>query len=318
MPDAANLSLGPGGEFDAIKAALARWGPLASGVGDDCAVLDVPAGERLVMSLDTSLEDVHFRRRWLTPEEIGYRATMSALSDLAAMAAAPLGIAAAFSLPDSWRGDWVRLCDGIGDAVRLAGTRILGGDLNRGTVLSLSVTVLGHAAAPMSRRGARVGDALWVTGRLGGPFLAIDAWERGFTPRPEFRERFAHPVARLEEGRWLAAHGATAGIDVSDGVVADAAHLAAAGRVRIVLDLDRLPVLPGASPDDAARSGEEYELVVSAPATLDVDTFERTFAIPLTRIGTVEAMAPDLAQLETRRAGLAVEPPRGHDHLAAP
>lgn len=317
MAGALHLSMGPGGEFDAIEAALTRWGPLAAGVGDDCAVLDVPPGERLVMSLDTALEDVHFRRDWLTPEEVGYRATMAAMSDLAAMAATPLGVAAALSLPDSWRGDFLRICDGIGEAVRWAGTRIVGGDLTRGSALSLTVTVLGHAAAPMSRRGARSGDALWVTGRLGGPLLALRAWERGTAPRDEHRARFAHPVARFDEARWLAEHGATAGMDVSDGVVAEASHLAAAGRVRIVLDLDRLPVVAGATVDDAARSGEEYELVVTAPADLDAEAFERRFGIPLTRIGAVEEQAPGVAALETRRGGARVTPPRGHDHLPA-
>ncbi len=317
MAGALHLSMGPGGEFDAIEAALTRWGPLAAGVGDDCAVLDVPPGEKLVMSLDTALEDVHFRREWLTPEEVGYRATMAAMSDLAAMAAAPLGIAAALSLPDSWRGDFLRICDGIGEAVRCVGTRIVGGDLTRGSALSITVTVLGHAATPLSRRGARIGDALWVTGRLGGPLLALRAWERGTTPRDEHRVRFAHPAARFGEARWLADHGATAGMDVSDGVVAEASHLAAAGRVRIVLDLDRLPVMAGATVEDAARSGEEYELVVTAPAELDAVAFERRFGLPLTRIGTVEERVSGVAALETRRGGARVTPPRGHDHLPA-
>lgn len=318
MTSTPHLSLGPGGEFDAIEAALARWGTLAIGVGDDCAVLDVPSGEKLVMSLDTALEDVHFRRAWLTPQEIGYRATTAAMSDLAAMAATPLGVAAALSLPDSWRGDFLHLCDGIGDAVRCANTRIVGGDLTRGASLSITVTAIGHATAPMSRQGARAGDALWVTGRLGGPLLALRAWERGDAPHAEHRARFVRPAARFDEARWLAAHGATAGMDVSDGVVAEASHLAAAGRVRIVLDLDRLPVLTGATVDDAARSGEEYELVVTAPADLDAMAFERRFGIPLTRIGVVEERAPGLSALETRRRGERVTPPRGHDHLPAP
>jgi thiamine monophosphate kinase len=98
--------------------------------------------------------------------------------------------------------------------------------------------------------------------------------------------------------------------------VADASHLAAAGRVRIVLDLDLLPVLAGASVDDAARSGEEYELLVTAPASLDAATFEQRFGLLISRIGTVEERAPGVALLETRRRGERVEPPRGHDHLS--
>lgn len=311
-----HLPLGPGSEFDAIEAALTRWGTLATGVGDDCAVLDVPPGERLVMSIDTAVEHVHFRRAWLSPQEIGYRAVTAAVSDLAAMAATPLGVAVALTLPGAWRGEFLHLCDGIGDAVRTVGTRIIGGDLSRGDALSITVTVLGHAAVPLSRAGARVGDAVWVTGRLGGPRLAVQSWERSVTPRGPVRERFARPVARLDEARWLAAHGATAGMDVSDGVVSEASHLAAAGRVRIVLDLDLLPVLPPATIDDAAQSGEEYELVVTAPASLDAAAFTQRFGIPITRIGSVEALASGVASIETMREGVRVDPPRGHDHFS--
>ncbi len=313
---APHLHLGEGREFAAIEAALARWGPLAAGVGDDCAVLDVPPGDRLVMSIDTALEDVHFRRGWLTPEEIGYRATAAALSDLAAMAATPLGVAVALTLPAAWRDDYLLLCDGIGDAVRAADARIVGGDLTRGDRLSLSVTVLGHARAPLERRGARAGDVLYVTGRLGGPLLALRAWDAGEAPPEECRRRFARPVPRLAEARWLAAQGATAGIDVSDGVVSDAGHLAAAGGVRLVMDLDRLPVVPGATVEDAARSGEEYELLITASAGLDTAEFERRFALPLTPVGVVEARAADAAPVETRRRGARVDPPHGHDHLS--
>ena len=97
-------ALGPGREFDAVRALMARWGDLARGIGDDAAVLDVPPGERLVVSVDSSVEDRHFRRAWLTPEEIGYRAATAALSDLAAMGARPLGMLVALALPTAWRG----------------------------------------------------------------------------------------------------------------------------------------------------------------------------------------------------------------------
>ncbi len=310
-----HIPLGYGGEFDAISAALHRWGPLAAGVGDDCAVVEVPPGARLVLSVDNAVENVHFRRPWLTPEEIGYRSTMAAISDLAAMAAQPIGVAVALTLPERWRGDFLQLCDGIGDAARASGSRILGGDLSRGSELALGVTAIGHVTSPMSRRGARPGDAVWVTGRLGGPLLAVRAWERGGTPADDIRTRFARPVARVEEARWLVAHGATAGMDVSDGVASEAGHLAAAGSVRIVLDLDRLPAWAPATFDDAARSGEEYELLVTAPADLDAAAFASRFGIALTRIGVVEAPVPGAAPVEARIAGVRTDTPRGHDHF---
>jgi thiamine-monophosphate kinase len=310
-----HLPLGFGGEFDVISAALERWGPLASGIGDDCAVLDVPPAERLLVSVDTAVEGVHFRRGWLSAEEVGYRATMAALSDLAAMAATPLGVAVATTLPDAWRADFPRLCDGIGDAVRAAGAVIIGGDLTRGAQLSLTLTVVGHAATPLSRRGARPGDALWVTGRLGGPLMALRAWEQGIAPDAAARDRFARPVARLAQARWLMEHGATAGLDISDGVASDAGHLAAAGGVQLVLNLDRLPAMPGASVEDAAQSGEEYELLVTGPAALNAADFETTFGIPLTCIGAVAPPLPGEPAVEALRHGARVTLPRGHDHF---
>ncbi|MBI2409141.1 MAG: thiamine-phosphate kinase [Gemmatimonadetes bacterium] len=310
-----HLPLGYGGEFDLISAALERWGALASGVGDDCAVLDVPAGQRMVLSVDTSVEGVHFRRPWLTPEEVGYRATTAALSDLAAMAATPLGVAIAMTLPESWRSDFSRICDGIGDAVRSAGAHIIGGDLSRGDALSMTLTVVGHTASPLSRRGARPGDALWVTGRLGGPLLALRAWEAGGAPSAAARERFARPVARIAPARWLADHGATAGLDISDGLSSDAGHLAAAGAVQLVLNLDRLPTIADANVEEAAQSGEEYELLVAAPAGLDTKAFEAAFGIPLTCIGAVVPPLPGEPEVDTRRGGVRVTVPRGNDHF---
>ncbi|MFI5232571.1 MAG: thiamine-phosphate kinase [Gemmatimonadales bacterium] len=311
-----NLELGPGAEFDTIRAMLARWGPLARGVGDDAALLDVPAGSRLVVSADTSVENVHFRRGWLSPEEIAYRAVAAALSDLAAMGAAPLGIVLALTLTEAWRTEAARLADGFGAAARELGAPIVGGDLTRGSELSIAVTVLGSVERPLVRSGARAGDSVWVTGRLGGPLLALRALEAGRAPDPEHRARFAHPVPRLREGRWLAAHGATACIDCSDGVAADASHIAAASGMRIVLDLARLPLVTGAVAADAAAGGEEYELIVTAPAALDPRAFEREFGLPLTAIGNVEAAGAGAAGVETREGARRVPLPRGHSHFS--
>jgi thiamine-monophosphate kinase len=310
-----HIPLGKGGEFDAISAALHRWGALAEGVGDDCAVLEVPAGRRMVLSVDNAVENVHFRRPWLSPEEIGYRSAIAAISDLAAMAATPMGIAISLTLPETWRGDFLRLCDGIGDAARTTGARIIGGDLSRGTELALTISAVGHVSAPLARRGARPGDALWVTGRLGGPLLAVRAWDRGTAPQGDVRARFARPLARVAEAQWLLAHGATAGMDVSDGVVSEAGHLAAAGGVHVIVNLDRLPLVAGATPEDAARSGEEYELLVSAPAALDAAGFEAEFGLPLTCIGAIAPPMPGEPAVEALRRGERVELPRGHDHF---
>src|SRR5215210_7530869 len=117
--------LGPGPEFDAIRALLRGYGSHARGIGDDAALLDVPAGEQLVVSTDASFEDVHFRRGWMTPEDVGYRATVAALSDLAAMAARPLGVVVALGVPESWQAFLREVAQGIAGAVASAETEIL-------------------------------------------------------------------------------------------------------------------------------------------------------------------------------------------------
>jgi thiamine-monophosphate kinase len=308
-----HLPLGAGGEFDAIRAMLEEWGPHATGVGDDAALVTVPANEQLVVSTDASVEKVHFRREWMTPAEIGERAASAALSDLAAMAAAPLGLLLALSVPERWQEDLTELARGVGAASARARCPIVGGNLTRGDALSLTLTVLGSAARPLRRDGARHGDRLFVTGRLGGPGAALRALLDGRVPAPAHRARFVSPRARLDEARWLAAHGAHASIDVSDGLLADAAHLARASGVTLAIDLGAMPCVDGVSPRDAATSGEEYELLVTVPssAALDVAAFSRSFGLPLTEIGRVVAAGPEPVRLDD---GTVVDVP-GFDHL---
>jgi thiamine-monophosphate kinase len=275
-----SISLGPGREFDVIRDLVRRWGAAARGIGDDAAILDVPSGNRLVASTDATVENVHFRRAWLEPAEIGYRAATAALSDLAAMAATPIAMLVAMSVPDTWRGVLGGIAEGIGDASRSFSAPITGGNLTNGAELSLTVTVLGYAAHPLRRDAARPGDALYVTGTLGGPRRALEAWESDRAPAAEHRARFARPSARIREALWLAQHGATAAIDVSDGLVSDVRHLAAASRVDALLEIDAIPVVSGTSPLHAVTSGEEYELVVATPVPLDEHAFAREFGVP--------------------------------------
>jgi thiamine-monophosphate kinase len=312
--DAGQEALGPGREFDVIRALLARWSGVARGVGDDGAVLDIPAGSRLVASIDTSVEGVHFRRDWLTVHEIGYRSTASALSDLAAMAARPLGILLALSIPADALDDAPALGDGVGQAARDAGCAIVGGDTTRGDRLALTVAVLGHASAPVRRSGARPGDRVYVTGRLGAAAAAVAALARGETPPAALRERFAHPVPRIAEAQWLAAHGVSAMIDISDGLVSELRHLAAASGVAITVELEQVPVAGDVRPAAAAVSGEEYELLVTSPRELDAASFFRVFALPLTDIGRVGDGAGGV--VTTTHQGERVDPGAGYDHFS--
>jgi thiamine-monophosphate kinase len=157
-----------------------------------------------------------------------------------------------------------------------------------------------------------------VTGRRGGPRRALAAWLAGDEPAPAHRARFARPEARLEAGQWLAEHGAAAMIDVSDGLLADLGHIAAASGVQLVVDAAAVPRAPGATTEDALVGGEEYELAVAAPAALDAAAFVARFGIPLTRVGRVEG-APDGAgrvRVEGNGAAHPVELPAGHDHFS--
>jgi thiamine-monophosphate kinase len=313
-PPRSHLTLGAGVEFDTIRAMLRVWGAQATGIGDDAAVLQLPAGESLVVSTDASFEKVHFRREWLTAREIGARATAAALSDLAAMAAAPAGLLLALGVPPSWRSELDALARGVGEMAAATGCPIVGGNVTRADALSLTITVLGTSAHPLERGGARVGDALYVTGALGGPGSALDALLRGSTPREVDRARFAAPQPRIAEARWLAERRARAAIDVSDGLVADAGHLAAASDVHVVLDLASLPCIEGIAPESAASSGEEYELLVAFAADQPPDTeaFRARFGIPLTAIGRM--VSGRGVSLEGHRDR--VDLPPGHDHLS--
>ena len=312
--------LGPGAEFDRIRAMAARWAGRARGLGDDCAFIDA-GGERLAVSIDLSVENVHFRREWLTAPEIGYRAAAAALSDLAAVAAEPIALLLALAVPAEEPEETIgALADGVADAAADCGAAIVGGDLSRAGGIVIDCCVIGRAAAEVRRRGARPGDLLVVTGALGGPLAALVEWRAGREPEPSARERFAHPSPRHEAARFLAAHRARAMIDISDGLAGDLRHLLAASGVGATLEVERLPVLPAAQRAAArsgerpwrfaARSGEEYELLAAVPP----DAADRIVAecpVPVAVVGSIEA-EPGLRATER---GAAVTLPGGHDHF---
>ena len=308
-----HVPLGDGAEFDAIRAMLHEWGARASGIGDDAALLDLPPGQRLIVSTDATVEGVHFRREWLSALEIGARAASAALSDLAAMAATPIGLLLALGVPESWQHELIELARGVGISAASARCPIVGGNVTRAVDLSLTFTVLGAAERPLRRSGARAGDVVYVTGTLGGPGAALRAMQSGHVPDAEHMKRFASPVARLAEARWLAQAGATAAIDISDGLAADLAHLARASGLTAELSLDRVPRMSGVSPAQTMESGEEYELAVTMPAASPPDgrAFAARFGIPLTAVGVMREATSE----PVRISGGRVDPARGHDHL---
>jgi thiamine-monophosphate kinase len=317
------VPLGPGVEFDRVRAIAAALGGRARGLGDDCALL-AGRGETLAVSTDASVEGVHFRLDWLGHEEVGWRAAAAALSDLAAEGAEPAGLVAAVTLPaGAAEADLVALMRGVAEAGAAVGAPVLGGDLSAGPAWAVTITVLGWTGAPVARSGARPGDRLWVTGALGGARAALEAWRRGETPGRDARRAFARPEPRIASGRWLAEHGARALIDLSDGLGADAGHLAAASGARVEIALEQVPVAGSTVPEAqrlgvsvqqfAAEGGEDYELLAALAQSFGPDdalAFERATGLALTRIGEVRRGSGVPAALAGRPIAL-----RGYDHF---
>jgi thiamine-monophosphate kinase len=258
------------------------------GIGDDAAVL-APTTELSVVSVDASVEGVHFDRAYLGYEDIGYRAFQAAISDLAAMGAVPTAALSALVLPRALsRAAVDELTVGQARASRETGCPVVGGNISRGGELGITTTVIGRAAEPLRRRGARPGEQLWLIGELGlaAAGLAFLRITRG-TPStsPDAAglarcvEAWRRPRARLEEGRQLVGR-ASAVIDVSDGLAADARQLGTASGVRIVVDRERLrssldPALLAAARrlrrsalHWALGGGEDYALLATGPAAL--------------------------------------------------
>lgn len=293
------VRLGPGTEFDIIRRFTAGLESLPAevrvGPGDDAAVLS----GGWVVTTDLSVEDVHFRRAWLTDEEIGYRAGAVALSDLAAMASTPVAMLVSIAAPPDGDVDLEAVDEGLRAVAGSVGAAIIGGDLSGSPgPLVLDVVALGRSAWPVLRDGAEPGDHVWVTGALGASAAAVRLWEGGHEPPSGLRAAYAAPRPRVDAARCLVEREVVdALIDISDGLVGDAGHIAAASGVRITLDEGLIPVASAAAEAVGAEvalelalyGGEDYELCfVTDPGVVDPDDFAKRYGLELTRVGAVE------------------------------
>lgn len=318
------------GEFELIAKFIERLpapGPeVLVASGDDAAVAghDGP----VVVSVDAAVEGVHFERPAFSSEAIGRKALASAVSDLAAMAATPRhGYVVVGVPPGEPDSNLLELADGIGSVATAERMAIIGGDLVGSPVMMISVTAIGAEAdgTPLvTRGGAQPGDAVVVTGEIGGAAagLRLLGSEMGRDSDGSLIARQLAPTPRVMAGQALAKAGASAMIDLSDGLVADANHLARASGVRIEMEVESVPFQPGSVEtlsDDpregrisAASGGEDYELLACLPEDRIPEALaEIEGECGLTRIGTV---------MEGERAVLlddsgAVLPVGGFDHL---
>lgn len=297
----AGVPLAPGPEFDLIRRFLPRHpadrADVRVGPGDDCAVI---AGDGIALSADMSVEGIHFRRDWLSLREIGGRAAAAALSDLAAVAARPIGILVSLAVPAGDAGAHVvQVMEGVRRAADHAGAALLGGDTTRSSgPLVIDVTAVGEARRPVLRSGAQAGDEVWVTGDLGASALFVAQKLAGASADSAARARHAAPEPRVREALWLAERSLpTAMIDLSDGLAGDAAHLSAASGVAVLLVPELIPVHASVrrlapSPDEALRlalaGGEDYELCFTAPLGAVepfVREFQEAFRVRLSCVG---------------------------------
>lgn len=334
------MQVGDLGEFALISRLHARLQTprdphIIRGIGDDCAVLRPSAGTELLLTTDTQEEGVHFRRDWSSPQDIGWRCLAVNVSDIAAMGGQALGAIVALLLPPTLEVAFVEaLYDGMQALATAYGCPVIGGNISQRTdSLSITITVLGETpqSRTVYRSGARVGDAIWVTGDLGGAraglAVLLDPAALAGLPTDDALARYRRPQPRLREAQYLRQHAVVHSlIDISDGLSSDLHHICEASGVSARLQAAQLPIAPQtrqialaqrAEPlDYALHGGEDFELCLTAPdGQIEAlqDAFQQQFGCPLVRIGRIQAGAgmtlirPDGTQQPL--------PVKGYDHF---
>jgi thiamine-monophosphate kinase len=317
------------------------------GIGDDCALVNVKAGEEIAVTTDLSIAGRHFELAWHPPEAVGHRVLARGLSDLAAMGARPVAAFLSLGLPKelvkqtAFRGakpgapkqnSWLdRFYDGLLHLASAFDTPLAGGDLAESPIAAADIVLLGavRRGRALLRSGARPGDSIYVTGSLGGAAAGLELMRELATRKTGGAGRLRipgkieaalarqlYPQPRVGQGLWLAARGlATAAIDLSDGLSTDLSHLCEESGVAAEVDAGALPISSGATLQQALHGGEDYELLFTVRPEARVT---RTIAgVPITRIGRVvkrSAKRP-LVTLVTPEGREALEA-QGWEHFA--
>lgn len=298
------------------------------GIGDDCALLAPAPGMEMAISTDMLVEGRHFLPT-VAPERLAHKALAVNLSDLAACGAEPLAFTLALSMPRADESFLAPFAAGLFACADAHGIELAGGDTTAGP-LSICITVFGQVppGAALLRSGARAGDDLWVSGRLGDARLALEVFRGkaslGAADFASVREAMERPQPRLALG--CALRGvATSAIDLSDGLVGDLGHVLAASQVGATIDAEALPRSPVLASQGLAlqrlcvlAGGDDYELLFSAaPAQrAAVEAAARRAGLPVTRFGRIDAAA-GLRVLDAAGEPLPASLWHGFDHFAA-
>ena len=285
------------------------------GIGDDAAVFDF-GGRASIVTIDTQVENVHFKPELISFGDLGRRAMVAAVSDVWAMGATPIAALAALTLPTTLaEHDFEALIEGMAEAATSTGARVIGGNLSGGSILSITTTAFGAPLGrPVTRRGARPGDSIYVTGTLGASALGLSvamAKRLDLPGAQHFVERWRRPPINAHAARVIS-ELATAAVDVSDGCLQDLRHLCRASEVGATLRADALPTDPrhvevctalGLDPRELALSGgEDYELLFTAPRSPAANEIATEVGV-ITEAVTVEVVDSDGRAVELPGAG---------------
>jgi thiamine-monophosphate kinase len=283
------------------------------GIGDDCALLQVPADSHLLVTTDLCVENIHFRRDWHPAGSVGHRCLARGLSDIAAMGGEPFACFLSLGLPPELPQRWVdEFFKGL---FRLAGrfrVSLSGGDTASAEKITADIVVLGRVPAgeALLRSGTRPGDRICVTGELGDSAAVLKRLYSGKKVSAGKDARHFYPAPRIEVGRWLRKKKlATAMIDISDGLSVDMAHLCQESKVSALVNLEAVPVAKGADLDLALHGGEDYELLFTVPRGMRLPA--KIAGVQITEIGEIQPNS-------TKRHGVRTVDSHGHRSPLAP
>ena len=241
---------------------------IARGIGDDTAILSLPARQQLLVTTDLCIENVHFRREWHPAESVGHKSLARGLSDIAAMGGTPVACFLSLGLPAKVPQRWIDgFLRGLLQLARRHQVQLAGGDISSSQQIMADITVLGAAPTGKAilRSGARLGDPIYVTGKLGASAAVLQQlFARKRLQATKSNPHF-YPQPRLQVGHWLLRHcAATAMIDISDGLSVDLEHICAESGVSAQIEAANIPVAKGSTVELALHGGEDYELLFTA------------------------------------------------------